>query len=294
MPNSLQGLNLSTVASLTLDHLGFSFPFFAHFARNFSDGVRQRGEGVTTRIPAALNAMDLSGGYSPGDIETTEVSIDLTHMKGFSIGLTDLEVSKAASADFIFNIFTRPAIEATAKAFADTLFGLISPSNFPTSISKSAADFDTDEVAQAQELLSTAKAPKSMRSMILDVDYTAAIMKDSLIYADNYNTRDPLLNGEVSDVFGMGIVEYQGIPTANNLRGFACHPSAIVMAARHVAEPAFGANVEVLSVVEPLTGLPLQFRRSYDATAGLTYLSVSCLWGVAVGNSSCGIRIVTP
>ena len=294
MANSLQGLNLSMVASLTLDHLGYSFPMFAHFARNFSDGVRQRGDGVTTRIPLALNAMDLSGSYSPGDIETTEVSVSLDHMKGFVIGLSDLEVSKAKSADFIFNVFAMPAVDAVAKSFADSLLGLITPSNFPTAITKSAADFDTDEIAQAQQLLSTARAPRSMRSILLGTDYTASLMKDSMIYSDQYGTRDPLLTGEVMDVFGMGVVEYQGIPTANNLRGFACHPSALVMAARHVAEPSTGGRVETLSTVEPRTGLPVQFRKHYDATLGKTMLSVSCLWGVALGNTTCGVRILTP
>jgi hypothetical protein len=294
MSNTLQGLNLSQVASQTLDHLGLSFPMFAHFARNFSDTVRQHGESVVTRIPAVLSAQDLSGGYTPGDVSSTQVEIELDHMKGFVIGLSDLEISKARSADFVFNIFTRPAVDAVAKSFADSLLGLITPSNFPTAITKSAADFDTDEIAQAQQLLSTAKAPKSMRSILLGTDYTASLMKDSMIYSDQYGSRDPLLTGEVMDVFGMGVVEYQGIPTANNLRGFACHPSALVMAARHVAEPSTGGRVETISTVEPRTGLPVQFRQHYDATLGKTMLSVSCLWGVALGNTTCGVRILTP
>lgn len=294
MSNTLQGLSLTQVASITLDHLGLSFPMFAHFARNFTDDVRQHGESVVTRIPAALTAQDLSGGYTPGDVSTSRVEIQLDNMRGFVIGLSDFEVSKAQSSDFIFNIFTRPAVDAVAKSFADTLLGLITPSNFPAAITKSAADFDTDEIAQAQQLLSDAKAPRSMRSIILGTDYTASIMKDSLIYSDQYGSRDPLLSGEVTDVYGMGVVEYQGIPTVNNLRGFACHPSALVMAARNVAEPSTGGRVDTLSVIEPRTGLPLQFRKHYAATLGKTMLSVSCLWGVALGNTSCGVRILTP
>ena len=290
--NTLQGLNLTDVASQTLDHLGNFTPMFEMFARNFSDSTRQHGEKVVTRVPAALSAQDLSSGYTAGDLTSSAVEIELNMLKGFSCALSDYQVSQAKSADFVFNIFTAPAIEATITAFASDLLGLINPTSFSQSISVSSSDIDTDHLADAQKMLSDAKAPRSLRSIMLTPEYASTLSKDSAFYADHYGDRQPILDGELGIMHGLNVVEYQGIPTTNNLRGFACHPSALCIAARHVAEPTTAPHVEVLQAVHSC-GIPLQFRKFYNPTQGLTYLTVSILYGVSVGNSTCGVRITT-
>jgi len=126
---------------------------------------------------------------------------------------------------------------------------------------------------------------------MLNPNYTASLSKDGLLMdAGAYGSARPLQEGELSTIYGFGVSEYQDIPTANNLQGFFCHPSALCIAARQVSRPLYG-NVEVIDNIEPRTGLPFQTRKFYRPTEGKWYLTVSILYGCSVGNQNALIRI---
>tara|TARA_Y100001937_G_scaffold22394_2_gene31958 strand:+ start:1498 stop:2382 length:885 start_codon:yes stop_codon:yes gene_type:complete len=291
MANTIQGVHLEAVSEQMLDLLSDNFFAFSLVSRNFSTEVRERGDRTVTRVPSSVTVKDLSTGYSASDVTSTPIEIALSSFKGFSMSFSDLEISKLKSPTILERTFLRPAIDATAKGVSDDLLGLITPSNFSASQVRTANAFDSDDLADAASTLTTNGCPSSLRTVMLNPNYTASLSKDGLLMdAGAYGSARPLQEGELSTIYGFGVSEYQDIPTANNLQGFFCHPSALCIAARQVSRPLYG-NVEVIDNIEPRTGLPFQTRKFYRPTEGKWYLTVSILYGCSVGNQNALIRI---
>lgn len=291
MANTIQGVHLEAVSEQMLDLLSDNFFAFSLVSRNFSTEVRERGDKTVTRVPSSVSVKDLSTGYSASDVTSTAIEIALDKFKGFSMAFTDFEISKLKSPTILERTFLRPAIDATARAVSDDLLGLVNPSNFSASQVRTANAFDSDDLADAASTLTTNGCPQSLRTVMLNPNYTASLSKDGLLMdAGAYGSARPLQEGELSTIYGFGVSEYQDIPTANNLQGFFCHPSALCIAARQVSRPLYG-NVEVIDNIEPRTGLPFQTRKFYRPTEGKWYLTVSILYGCSVGNQNALIRI---
>ena len=291
MANTIQGVHLEAVSEQMLDLLSDNFFAFSLVSRNFSTEVRERGDKTVTRVPSSVSVKDLSTGYSASDVTSTAIEIALDKFKGFSMAFTDFEISKLKSPTILERTFLRPAIDATARAVSDDLLGLVNPSNFSASQVRTANAFDSDDLADAASTLTTNGCPQSLRTVMLNPNYTASLSKDGLLMdAGAYGSARPLQEGELSTIYGFGVSEYQDIPTANNLQGFFCHPSALCIAARQVSRPTYG-NVEVIDNIEPRTGLPFQTRKFYRPTEGKWYLTVGILYGCSVGNQNALIRI---
>jgi len=291
MSNTLAGVSLEQVSEMTLDLLADNFWMFSLFARNFSDSIRERGDRTVTRVPSSVSVLDLSNGYTASDVSTTEIEIALSNFKGFSMAFTEYEIAKAKSETILERTFVRPAIDATAKAVADDLLALVTPGNFPTSQVRTAANFDSDDLADSAATMTGNKVPRGLRSCMLNASYTSSLSKDGAIgVASAYGTPAPIQDNIISTVHGFGITEYQGIPTTNNLQGFYAHPSALCIAARQIARPNYG-GAEVIDSIEPRTGLPVQFRKFFSPREGKYYLTCGILYGVAKGLSNSLIRI---
>lgn len=285
------GVYLEAVSEQMLDLLSSNFFAFSLVSRNFSAEVRERGDGVTTRVPASVSVDDFTTGYAATGLTTTAINIYLNKHKGFSMSFSDLEISKLKSPTILERTFLRPAIDATARGVADDLLGLITPAAFSASQVRTAANFDSDDLADAASTLTTNGCPRSLRTVMLNPSYTASLSKDGgIIDASAYGTAQPIQEGELSTIHGFGVAEYQDIPTGNNLQGFYCHPSALCIAARQISRPTYG-NVEIIDNIEPRTGLPFQTRKFYNPTQGRWYLTVGILYGCSVGNQNALIRI---
>jgi hypothetical protein len=172
MANTVRGVYLEAVSEQMLDLLSSNFFAFSLVSRNFSTEVRERGDRTVTRVPSSVTVKDLSTGYSASDVQSTSIEIALSSYKGFSMSFSDLEISKLKSPTILERTFLRPAIDATAKAVADDLLGLITPGNFSASQVRTAANFDSDDLASAAATLSDNKCPRSLRTAMLNPSYT--------------------------------------------------------------------------------------------------------------------------
>jgi len=292
MANTLGGVNLAAISEMTLDYLGREFAPLTAFTRNFSNDILQRGESVTTRVPSSVSAQDLSSGYSSTDVTSTAKTITLSNFKGFVYGFQDNEVSKAGDEEWLKRVFVDPALEATCEAVMDSLLALVTAANFSGSSTITAANFDSDDLADLAGTLTTNKVPKSIRSGIIAPDYMASLQKDAAIQdASAYGDTSAVREHQATRIHGFGLHEYSDIPAnAENLESFVCHPSALLIAARQPATPS-SPRLQVMNTVEQVTGLPLQFRAWYDRDGGEYKVSVGLLYGVQVGNGAALIRI---
>ena len=299
MANVLNGINLSALAELSNDFLGQTFAPLTAVSRDFTGDPSGSGESVVTRVASALTAQDLSGGYAASDISSSAITVNLSSLKGFSMGFSDYEVSRAAGdVQWLTSVFLQPAMETVLDSIFTDIVKLVINANFSNSTTVTASAFDSDDIATISGSLSTRKAPRTQRSVILNPSYYSSIQKDSIVgQANTFGGAEAIREYSGDRVHGMDLFEYTGAingasstTTSENLQGFALHPSAIAIAARFPAAPADG-SVQVENLRDEFSGVPLQLRSWYDATLGKHMVSVACLYGTSVGNSSCLERI---
>jgi hypothetical protein len=298
--NTLGGINLAQIAQDSLDFLGHKFLPLRSFARDFSTDIAQEGETVTTRIVSGYTAQDLSSGYASAaqNSTTTAITVTLNQFKGVPVEFTDLEITKAGDLDWLRNQFVAPVLDAVLDDVMQYLFGLCLTANFTNETDTLAANFDSDDLADIGGALTTLKVPYSERSAILLPTFYTNLIKDAVLEdASASGSTDAIIEGTFKRARGFNLYEYPSVPDlgAENLRGVMLHPSALAMASRTIADPTdenLGAPLQVENVIEPMTGLPLQYRYWYSPDTGKAYFSVGLLYGASVGQANSMHRIV--
>ena len=292
---ALNGVFLAQIAQQSLPFLANAFAPLRGVTTDFSTDIASAGQSVTTRFATVPSVVDItSAGYAPVAGDTTARTITLDQHRGVTLGFTDIEVLQS-SINFE-RLFLAPMVQALGADMFGQLWNLVTAANFATTpLSSSAANFDRGDVIDlGVTLTQTVKAPLMGRSVILNPAYYGAISK-TFISADVPGITPFKADGTVPRVSGFDIYQTD-LADANGeaLAGFACHSSALIMAARRVnPEAALQDSIEIAEVVVPDLGLPVTFRRYYDRALGKTCINVSCIWGVAKGTGM-GVRIVTP
>lgn len=294
MANTLGGINLQVIAQDSLTTLLAQFPLVNRFTTDFGGDILQRGESVTTRLAAGVSATDIAAnGYSKSNVSSTAKTVTLNKHKGFVMGFTDGEVAKGGY-DVLRRTFIRPAAHAVVKAVMDDVFGLVTAANFTSAgYTGAIAAFDADAVADLSQTLTDANVPMANRSLILRPALYTSLAKDNSIQAQYASgTNAPLTENLLPRIHGFEVNQYSALPdNSEDLVGIATSPEAILIAARLPATPTnWYGNVATATDAE--SGLSIQVREWYDGDAGEQKLSMSILYGVAIGNASCLSRIV--
>lgn len=290
--NTIANCTLAEVAQESLD---FAQSVFAPLSQFLTDFASEPGSGsILTRIPTRPTAVDLSGGYTSQDTAMTAKTITLNQFPGFVWGFNDLERSKSTIS--LNDLFVQPALQAVGAWVFGYIWNLVTASAFTNALDVSAADFDRDNLADLSATLTgTLKAPKMNRALLINPTYYAALVK-TLNSAEVPGIGTDKAEGIVPRCAGFNVYESDLCDgNSEDLAGFACHKSAIILAARSVDSTGFLAarDAQLEDVVVPGLGLPLQWRRWYDPNSGELKYSLSCLFGASVGTNY-GVRITTP
>lgn len=292
MANTLGGINLAAIAQESLDYLDIH-PWFKPVSKiawnDFQEDIANKGASVTTRVPSAMTAADLSSGYSgaSADRTTTAKTVTLDTFYGTVSSFTDAEVSKAGDANWLMDVFVQPALTATVEKVMDDLLAQVTNANFSDTDIITAANFDADDLADKATALTDLSVPPMGRYAMLSPAYCASLQKDNAIQASYaYGGSEAIRDGQVPKVHGFDILEYPDIPAnSENLTAFVGNRTALLLAARQPAIPAdFKGQIE--NVTDPATGLPLQYRFWYSEDAGVYRFSIGVLYGVGVGNNA--------
>jgi hypothetical protein len=293
MANTINGVNLATVAQESLDGLSTLFAPLGALTTDFSNDIRNAGESVTTRYPTKPTAADMSGGYksAAADVAMTSATITLDTHFGFTYGFTDVERSK--SSINLNNLFIQPALQALGEKVFGDVWGLVTAANFATSQTITAANFDRDSLVDlGVELTTTKKAAQTGRSIFMNPSYYGSLVK-------TLNSAEfPNLSTGKSEAIVPRVAKFDSYETdiaddnGENLAAFAFQKNALLMAGRTVdTELATNSGIEIETVVIPQLGLPVQFRRWYDSE-GILYYNVNILYGVATGVDY-GVRVTS-
>lgn len=295
MSNNIGGINLTLIAQDSLTTLLAEFPLISKFTTNFGGEIATRGETVVTRIANAVSSpiTDIGvSGYQVTNVTSLERRIELTNHKGFVMGFSDGEVAKGGY-DVLRRTFIRPAAYAVSKAVMDDIFDLVTEINYPevspygsTVYNGTVAAFDADAVATISQKMTERFVPQQDRLLIVTPSLYTALAKDNAISAQYASgTNAPLTENLLPRIHGFEINQYAafGTPTAD-CKGIACNPESILIATRQPALPQNWYG-NVASATDEKSGLTVQVREWYDGNDGLQKLSMSILYGVAVGNA---------
>ena len=294
MSNSIGGINLTVIAQDGLSTLLAEFPLISKFTTNFGGEIALKGETVTTRLASAVQATDIgANGYSKSNVTSTAKPVTLNKHKGFVMGFSDGEVAKGGY-DVLRNTFIRPAAHAVSKAVLDDIFALVDGTNFTsTGYNSTIASFDADAVAGLSQTLTDANVRQSGRMLIVKPALYTSLARDNAIQAAYASgTNAPLTENMLPRVHGFEVNQYSALPeTITDLRGIAVSPEAFIIATRLPSVPSnwYGS---VATAVDDKSGLSVQVREWYDGDAGEQKLSMSILYGVAVGNPNCLTKII--
>ena len=282
MANTIGGINLAQIAQESLKTLVAESPLLAAFSTDFSAGVADAGESISTRVANSVTAVDASAGYDATDVTSTAKTITLSSHVHFTSAFTDLEVSRGGYS-LLERTFARPAVYAVMNKMTGSVMELITAANFSANTIVASADFDSNDVADIAGALSAANVSRNERSLILGSAYHTALAKDdSVKSALAFGSSSAIQDGRVARLAGLDVYEYSAVPAnSQNLVGFACNKEALLVASRQPSLPAnFSGQVE--SVTAP-NGLTIQYRTWYENKEGKHYITATLIYGVAVG-----------
>lgn len=134
--------------------------------------------------------------------------------------------------------------------------------------------------------------PTVLRSLVLKSAYYRNVVTD-LGDVSKYGSDDPVKRGVLQGVAGFDdIYNNQSIPAnAQNLVGFACMPSAVLVGFSPIPPKDAGRIVEYDTMSDPDTGLTVEYRRWFDADKDIEKSVIECNYGYAVGEAAALLRI---
>ena len=292
--STLGGINLTVIAQDSLTTLLSEFPLINTFTTNFGGDIATKGEAVTTRIASSVTATDIgANGYARSNVTSTAKTVTLNKHKGFVMGFDDGEVAKGGY-DMLKRTFVRPASHAVVKAVMDDVFALFTAANFSSvGYNGTAAAFDADSVATLSQVLTDANVAMADRTLIVKPALYTSLAKDNAIQAQYASgTNAPLTENLLPRIHGFTVRQYSDFPaTETNQKGLAVSPEAILIATRLPATPQNWYG-NVATATDTASGLSIQVREWYDGDSGQQKLSMSLLYGVAIGNPACATRII--
>jgi hypothetical protein len=281
--NTLAGTTLERLAALTLDSLVTEVVPLMSFVTDFSADAVPQGNTVTTRIPGAVSTQNFAASKATANATTISRVITLDKYRGVSLGFNDVE--RSATDLRLSEMFVRPAVSAIVENVMLDALSVFTVANHADSTAITPANFDADAVSTLAQNLSTIKVPRTRRTIIIPPSYYGPLTRDNAIQqAFAYGGSEVIRENRVPSVHGFNIVEYTGeIPlNARAMKGVAFAPMSVAIAARGVVPPPAGTWYgNVLNIVEPVSGLPIQIREYYDGVE-LRY-EWTCQWGVASG-----------
>lgn len=189
-------------------------------------------------------------------LKTQELALQATQKLAYDMFADVLSVVKAAA--FAVDGYVGPAIGFDSQALADLKYAC-------------------------------RKWPEMGRSLFIDSEYDAALLKDTSIKsALNFGGPEAIREGKIPRVMGFDYFENPNIPSnSENLKGFAVFKSGILFATAPTppAEEVRNAGTTYELLVEPATGVTLEYRTfGLPATDTANHI-IECSYGYAAGQA---------
>lgn len=272
-------------------------PLFA-FSRNFSEAEAARGDKVkVTLISAAAAAQDwvAANGYTIQDDTREGVDVALTARKYVSWHLTSQELADNPQANL--EQLGRQKGFALAKAVLQDIWSLVTLANYGAAgFTGAAAVFDADEVANLEITCDEADWPEQERSLILAPAYHGALVKDNAVQGTlGVEQSAALSQSKVRQLHNFNLYKSNLIPAnAQNLKGMAVHPDAILLASRVLVPDDKRNTISFEKMADPGgSGITCGLREWFDPDKDRTIRVLEFNYGKLKGLGTACKRVVS-
>jgi hypothetical protein len=298
---SITGLNDDIISSAALKAFVDSLHPLNAFSVNYNAEAARKGEVVSIPLISSITASTFNNTYegADGDVTLTarEVTIDKHYLSTVDFTDTQWSKSSALTPQMLAEIGAEQG-RAVAQAFISAAWGMITTGNFGAAVASfTSASFSMADVRKARLELTKAKAPQNDRALFLEPEAYDALLSDSTNILANLNFgSEGVREGVVRRLAGMNVYESTLIPATNvgtsiTLAGFAVHPSAIAVAIRTLQPQAPSEYLEARTVVDPVSGIGLGYRRHYNTASGTHFLNFEVVGGFTYGITA-GLKIL--
>jgi hypothetical protein len=298
---SITGLNDDIISSAALKAFVDSLHPLNAFSVNYNAEAARKGEVVSIPLISSITASTFNNTYegADGDVTLTarEVTIDKHYLSTVDFTDTQWSKSSALTPQMLAEIGAEQG-RAVAQAFISAAWGMITTGNFGAAVASfTSASFSMADVRKARLELTKSKAPQNDRALFLEPEAYDALLSDSTNILANLNFGpEGVREGVVRRLAGMNVYESTLIPATNvgtsiTLAGFAVHPSAIAVAIRTLQPQAPSEYLEARTVVDPVSGIGLGYRRHYNTANGTHFLNFEVVGGFTYGITA-GLKIL--
>ena len=252
-------------------------PILNNVSVNLSASVGRAGKTVFVPIMGSGTASEFNKASNTlADVDgatMTNSSVTLKHFK-YVDEFSPLDIQEFGM-QYLINAYAKTA----AQAIVDKCWEEIVTVN----------DFGYDDVVNAQFLLDTAKAGQP-RSFLVGNGYLKALRNSaSLVSSLNPSANTVVTTGNVGQVAGMDIYQWNQIPNVENLAGVAIGPDALLVATGVPMAEIAGFNA---SVATAESGLSVQVLVGQAETGNIRCIA-QILIGANKGRSTSLVRYVT-
>lgn len=266
------------------------------FSTDFSPEAEKIGATVTVGIPANITASTTQNAYETEDSGVLgSVQVPLTGYAKATVAITDAQAANSPSAKL--EKFAVQQAKAVARKIIVDAWALIINATYAQKVTKALAAFTSADVRALRVLLSKADVPMSDRSLILNPDYYDKITADTVITIANamaYGGPEVVREGMIPRLLGFAVHESNIVPAnAENLVGFAVHPSAMAIAIRPLTPQAPTEYLETRIISDAKTGISLGYRRHYAPGSGKHFCTFEATYGAVAAVPAGLARIVS-
>lgn len=193
--------------------------------------------------------------------------------------------------------FARQQAKAVARKIIVEAWALIINGSYPQKVTKALAAFASGDVRALRVLLDKADVPMSDRSLILNPDYYDKLTGDTTINiasALHYGGTEVVRDGMIQKFLGFLMHNSNIVPAnAENLVGFAVHPSAMAIAIRTLMPQAPSEYLEARVITDEKSGIGLGYRRHYSTAKGIHFCTFEAIHGAVAAVPAGLARIVS-
>lgn len=295
--NTLGTLINTLVSQRTLELVVSKRPQLKGVVTDFSDEVKALNDVVKTRT-IGLPTVQTFGGTVSATADT-DVTVTLDLHKEVRYTFTAAEVV-GTSRNLVAERSEAMAV-ALGNSMVDALAALCNESNFGTGNQtiKATASTDFTTITAIAKAMNVAGVPDTYRFGWVNSSVAEALRNDEIVMA-NFD-RGPLASayGHWTNLVGFNDVwEYPALPNNSvNLTGFFGSRSALIIASRIPRDPssisAAGYPGILTVVTDPVTGLSVLNNEFVAADTFDVNCRMICLYGVDLGQASCGHTLVS-
>ena len=267
-------------------------PILNNVSTNLSASVGRAGKTVFVPIMGAGTASEFNKASNTlADVDgatMTNSSVTLKHFK-YVDEFSPLDIQEFGM-NYLINAYAKTAAQAIVDKCWDEIGSVFTTANYATEETVTINDFGYDDVVQAQFLLDSAKAGQP-RSFLVGNGYLKALRNSaSLVSSLNPSANTVVTTGNVGQVAGMDIYQWNQIPAnGENLAGVAMGPDSLLVATGVPLSEIAGFNS---SVATSESGLSIQVLVGQAETGNIRCIA-QILVGAAKGRSTSLVRYVT-